>query len=123
MSEHHESAPARELTDITLRPLLIGAVVLAIIVVMLVFLANGLFPQRSLDKLMRSPLPAAPYPQLQADPVADMTVFRTTQMRNLNSFGWIDHAHGIAHVPIDQTMRQVAHDGVPGWPAPKGSGP
>jgi hypothetical protein len=118
----HESAPARELTDITLRPLLIGAAVLAVIVVLLVMLASSLFPQRSLDKLMPSPFPSAPHPQLQADPVLDMDHFRAEQMRALDNFGWVDHAHGIAHVPIAQAMQQVAHDGVPGWPVPKSSG-
>jgi hypothetical protein len=118
----HESPPAHEATDVTLRPLLIGGALIGIVVVLLVLLANSLFPQRSLDKLMPTPFPVDPHPQLQADPVADMAGFRAAQMQRLNGFGWVDHAHGIAHVPIAQAMRQVEQAGIPGWPAAKGAG-
>ena len=35
-----------------------------------------------------------------------------------NGTGWIDKAHGIAHIPIADAMRLVAQEGIPGWPAP-----
>ena len=40
-----------------------------------------------------------------------------------NGTGWIDKAHGIVHIPIADAMRQVAQEGIPGWPAPTGKQP
>jgi hypothetical protein len=35
----------------------------------------------------------------------------------LNSAGWVDKPHGIAHIPIEDAMREVAAQGIAGWPA------
>ncbi len=66
--------------------------------------------------------PAASYPEprLQARPSADMAAFKARETAELNSYGWVDRAHGIVHVPIEQAMSRLAQDGVPGWPAEGG---
>ena len=45
-----------------------------------------------------------------------MDAFRAEEMRRLNSAGWQDRAAGTVHIPIDQAMRAVAAEGIPGWP-------
>ncbi|MBB2203851.1 hypothetical protein HLH27_02305 [Gluconacetobacter takamatsuzukensis] len=84
--------------------------------VMLAVAANLLFPQHRLDRLMAAPLPPMAAPALQSDPPADMAAFRAADMARLNGFGWVDRAHGVAHVPVGQAMRQVAREGIPDWP-------
>jgi hypothetical protein len=40
-------------------------------------------------------------------------------LRQLDSTGWVDQAHGVVHIPIADAMRIVGHEGIPGWPAPE----
>ncbi|MBB2200866.1 hypothetical protein [Gluconacetobacter tumulisoli] len=109
--------PRHEPRDVSLRPLAVGGLAVGLAVVVLAVLADFMFPQRSLDSELRGPLPRMAEPRLQSDPPADMAAFRAADLARLNSFGWVDRAGGIAHVPIDQAIRQVARDGIAGWPA------
>lgn len=61
-----------------------------------------------------------PAPVLQLDPAADLGKFDAKETTQLNSYGWVDQAHGIARIPIDQAMKDLAARGIPdfGKPAP-----
>ncbi|WP_182986450.1 hypothetical protein [Gluconacetobacter aggeris] len=109
--------PRHEARDVALRPVLAVGLGVGVALVMLAVAANLLFPQHRLDRLMAAPLPPMAAPALQSDPPADMAAFRAADMARLNGFGWVDRAHGVAHVPIGQAMRQVAREGIPDWPA------
>jgi hypothetical protein len=111
------STPRHEPRDVTLGPVISVGLGVGVMVVGLAVLADVLFPQRTWDTLLRAPLPPMTAPALQSDPPADMAAFRAADLARLNSFGWVDRAGGVAHVPIDQAMRQVARDGIPDWPA------
>ena len=76
-----------------------------------------LYPESRLDRTLSLPLPLYPAPRLQQDPAADMQHFHDLQMLHLNSQGWVDKSQGIVHIPISEAMRQIAHDGIPQWPA------
>ena len=76
------------------------------------------FPLSHLDRTLAHRLPTYPEPRLQPSPREDMQRFYASEMRRLNSTGWIDKSAGIAHIPIDDAMRKIAQDGIPGWPAP-----
>lgn len=76
-----------------------------------------LYPRTLLDRQLTRPLPIYPEPRLQADPAADMREFLKRETAWLDGAGWIDEAHGIAHVPIEQAMRELAAQGLPDWPA------
>ena len=52
----------------------------------------------------------------QANPPADLRAFLAQEHARLDGTGWVDQAHGIAHIPIDDAMRRIAHDGIPDWP-------
>jgi len=56
-------------------------------------------------------------PKLQQDPRGDLQKLLTQQKTFLNSYGWVDHDKGIAHIPIDKAMQRVVNNGMPSWPA------
>jgi hypothetical protein len=60
-----------------------------------------------------------PAPHLQTDPPADLANYLRKERQLLGSYGWVDRAHGIAHVPIDIEMARLAREGIPGFGAPQ----
>jgi hypothetical protein len=86
-----------------------------------------IFPHSPHTELLPYPVPTYPSPQLQASPHEDMVRFYRQELDRLNSFGWIDRSKGLVHIPIEQAMREVASQGLPGWPtqarAPAGGQP
>lgn len=54
-------------------------------------------------------LDSAPQPQLQAA--------RARKMQRLQGLGWVDEAHGIAHIPIDDAMALMVARGAAPPPA------
>jgi len=74
------------------------------------------FPRTPHTELVLYPVPTYPQPQLQASPHEDMVRFYRQELDRLNSFGWVDKAKGLVHIPIDQAMREVASQGLQGWP-------
>ena len=117
MSEKALSPARHEPTDVGGRFIWIGVVLLLASVLILALLVLWLYPGATTDRTMRLPLPNYPNPQLQPSPREDMAKFYEGEMRWLNGTGWIDKAHGIAHIPISDAMRLVAKEGIAGWPA------
>jgi hypothetical protein len=105
-----------EPTDVSPAVIWIGAPALILAVIGLALLVLALFPARAVDLTLHLPLPHFPNPQLQVNPRQDMEQFRAAKLRWLEGTGWIDPAHGIAHIPIEDAMREVAKEGIPGWP-------
>ncbi len=116
MSEKALSPARHEPSDVGGRFIWIGVALLLATVLFLALLVLWLFPVSDQD--IRLPLPTYPNPQLQPDPRADMARFYAGEMRWLNGTGWIDKAHGVAHIPISDAMRLVAKEGIADWPAP-----
>ncbi len=96
----------------------IGVALVPATVLFLMLLVFWLFPKAISDRTLHPPLPQYPSPQLQPDARADMATFYRQEMQALNSTGWIDKAHGVAHIPIADAMRKIVQEGIPGWPAP-----
>ncbi|PYD59984.1 hypothetical protein CFR73_09190 [Novacetimonas maltaceti] len=94
-----------------------GGLAIGLAVGGLVMVADVLFPQKSLDRLLKPPFPVIAEPRLQSDPAADMAAFAAREESALNGFGWTDAGSGIGHIPIDQAMGEIAREGIPGWPA------
>jgi hypothetical protein len=109
-------APSHEPTDVSPRVIWIGVPVLLAAVVALALLVLWLFPGKTVDRTIHLPLQHFPSPELQVNPREDMARFRAEQLRWLNGTGWIDESRGIAHIPIEEAMRQVAAEGIEGWP-------
>ena len=110
-------APTRESTDLSSRVIWIGAPALIACVIALALLVLWLFPSQTVDRTIQMPLARYPAPELQVSPREDLTSFRARQLRWLNGTGWIDQQRGIAHIPIDEAMREVASEGIGDWPA------
>jgi len=119
MAEPEKIIPAvtHEPADITSRfilgavGLLLGALLVITVGVLLAF------PMPHLDRTLAQRLPSYPEPRLQPSPREDMQRFYASEMQRLNSTGWINKSAGIAHIPITDAMREIARDGIPGWPA------
>jgi hypothetical protein len=57
-----------------------------------------------------------PEPRLQQSPVTDLREMREAEDKILNSYGWVDQAHGVVRVPIDQAINMLAQRGLPSRP-------
>ena len=121
MSEHAGNkalVPARhEVTDVSLRFMLVLFALIGGTLVALVALAYWLYPGEVQDRRFAQPFPTFPAPRLQSDPAADMQQFLAAELHQLNSVGWQDRSAGSVHIPIDQAMQDVAKAGIPDWPS------
>lgn len=127
MSEHAASPRAaiertlrpvlREKQDIGIRFMLSLLGFIGFCLLLTLGIAYMLFPREIHDRRFGLPFPQYPQPALQPSPPADMQAFYMREMQRLNSAGWIDRKAGIVHIPIAQAMRDVAAEGIPGWPA------
>ncbi len=52
-------------------------------------------------------------PVLQIDPVADLKAYQAQEAELLNSYGWVDKAAGVAHIPIERAIEITAQQGLP----------
>jgi hypothetical protein len=75
-----------------------------------------LFPLPGTDRILHTPLPTYPEPRLQPNPREEMQRFFAAEQAELQTYGWIDKAHGVAKIPIGVAMDKVARSGIPGWP-------
>ena len=82
-------------------------------------LALWIYPDSPTDKSIKLPLPQFPQPVLQDNVAADYATLHDRQLDQLNGAYWLDQAHTVVHVPIQQAMEAVARDGIPDWPAAK----
>ncbi|KMO31956.1 hypothetical protein VQ02_24860 [Methylobacterium variabile] len=112
---HAEGPP--EAPDIRLKPVLLTG--LFIVVFVAVTLA-GVRVYR--DTVITSPNtePARTFdgPALQRDPQADLARLLADQRRRLETYAWVDRAHGIARMPVTEAMRLLAGRGAQAYAAP-----
>jgi hypothetical protein len=52
-----------------------------------------------------------PQPELQKAPQSDLSRFTAAQRAALSGYAWVDRDHGIARIPIEEAMRQIAGRG------------
>ena len=58
-----------------------------------------------------------PQPRLEIDEPAALARARAEEDGQLHSYGWVDRARGIVHIPIEEAMRRIAEQGIATWPA------
>jgi hypothetical protein len=116
MTERRDGASpdARFDHEISLRGLslfVLGLVALLVVAgVLMYLLSSGLREARVAadPPLPRLPEARQPYevrgPRLQADPPADLAALRAAENEELDRWGWIDEANGVARVPIERAM-------------------
>jgi len=54
-----------------------------------------------------------PPPRLLVKPGASLAELRAAEKSDLNAYGWVDRAAGIARVPIDRAMQLLLQRGLP----------
>ena len=54
-----------------------------------------------------------PSPRLQTQPFKDVYELKTEQRGALTSYGWIDKANGVVHIPIERAMELTLQRGLP----------
>lgn len=54
-----------------------------------------------------------PAPRLQAQPFRDVYDLKSAQRSTLNSYGWVDKANGVLHIPIERAMEIAVERGFP----------
>lgn len=106
-----------ERSDMSVRA--VGWIAIGIIVLLVVapLALVALYP--SADRgVSRATMSAPPAPVLQVHGAVDMAEFRAAQNKELDSYGWIDRAHGVVHIPIDQAMHEIVQRGIQDFPKP-----
>lgn len=68
--------------------------------------------REQLKEIGGDPANSFPMPQLQPDPVADLNKFRIGEEQWMNTYGWVDQAHGTIHIPIETAIDMMASS----WP-------
>ncbi len=54
-----------------------------------------------------------PAPRLQDAPAQDLNTFRATESDALHSYGWVEPAAGVVHIPIERAMELTLERGLP----------
>lgn len=95
----------------------------AIAMVLMWYLASSLYDQ---ERAQDPPPPLMvearvrhepPKPRLQSEPFADWDLLLARHQARLSSYGWVNEAAGLAHIPIDRAMDLLVADGLPPTPA------
>ena len=127
-----------ERQDLTLRPIFVALVFLAIICFAVAGMVWGLYryldtqdraSQPPLNPLVKSEPPDARYatrdqfkqeikgefpePRLEEDEIGQLNSVRLAEEKTLNSYGWVDEKAGIARIPITRAMELIAQRGLP----------
>jgi hypothetical protein len=123
MSEESLEPARHEPKDVGEWFIWIGSIGLAAAVVFFGFVVYLLFPHALRDWSLNLPLPDYPAPRQQTHPRADMQNFVAKEMQRLNSAGWINKPEGTVHIPIQDAMRIIAQEKIPGWPGPPENSP
>ncbi|MDO1527207.1 hypothetical protein QMK61_00030 [Fulvimonas sp. R45] len=96
-----------------------GAILLAMLAVVYLLWRRLVPPAQTVPASM-----VPPAPRLLPDPARERHAVERAQISRLESWGWVDHAHGIAHIPIRRAMQRVAASAsaeAPAGPAPAGT--
>lgn len=57
-----------------------------------------------------------PLPRLQPAPIQDLKDMRAAEDKLVNGYGWVDQAHGVAHIPVDRAVDLLAQRGLASRP-------
>jgi hypothetical protein len=122
MSSQELPAARHEHRDLDERFVWYAVAAMAALLIVCALATLWLYPKSRLDRTLPWPLAKYPAPELQPNPQGDMSAFYASEMRKLQSRGW-DHAHRVAHIPIEEAVRKVAEEGIAGWPDPDAAPP
>lgn len=99
-------------SDMNVAAVALIAIVTLLYVCLAPLILTGIYPG-ALSDVGRVLQIKPPAPVLQLDPQVDLQDFRAKEKTQLESYGWIDRGQGVAHIPIDEAMRDIAARGIP----------
>lgn len=114
--------------DINLRPVVIAAVLMVIILIGVAVAMLGLYDVFAAREARLSPpenpLAAAegprlpPEPRLQVQPIRDLQELREAETKILDNYAWVDKSAGVVRIPIGRAIDLLAARAapVPGQP-------
>ena len=82
----------------------VGIVALAVAVAFVV--VRGMTPERARAPL--TPATIAAQSRLQSTPERDFAAFHREKETLLHQYGWVDRAHGVVRIPIEDAMALLA---------------
>ena len=116
-----EGSTRYEERDVAMRPIVVAAVALLLVIVAAFALMRaldlGLRGRESDRSATPSPLAETygrhepPAPRLQNDPRRDLATLRAREQALLDGYGWIDRPSGRVHIPVAQAMARVLAEG------------
>ena len=121
-AELHNEDVAHEHSDFNLRLILLSGVGIVVLMgisaVAMWVLFNVLDRQAAVNDPPLSPLalPAGqlpPVPRLLTNEPATLEKFREMEAKALETYGWVDQASGVAHIPIDEAKKKLLDRGLP----------
>ena len=114
----HPPGLGHEHTDVTIRPIVVAGVGLAIVLVMAAALMLGLFDLFAAHEARVSPPPnplaaaegprLPPEPRLQVQPIKDLRELHEAEDTLLDHYGWVDKNAGIVRIPIERAIDLLA---------------
>lgn len=104
-----------EHSDLPLAPLGWAALAFFVFIGIAPLIILGGFPSTAGD-VSRHLTSHPPAPRLETDPHADLEAYLARQRMRRDSYGWVDRAHGITHVPVAAEMQRLALEGIAGFP-------
>jgi hypothetical protein len=113
MAPERTTHPVQEPSGVFLRPIL-GAVIgfIAFVLGGMVLLLQLYKPFAPVGTRPPRPFPA---PALQASPEIDYGRYLAAQRAELDRTGWVDRAHGVRAIPIEQAMELIGERGPAGY--------
>lgn len=72
------------------------------------------YPRETQD-VSRQLLVTPPAPALQTNTPQDLANFLRNQDKKLNTYYWADKQKGLVHIPIEEAIKKLAHDGIDGF--------
>jgi hypothetical protein len=101
----------------------VGTIALILLVTLIVLIISPFVMiaafRSSVPDVSRAFTVQPPQPRLQTDPSQDLVKFRAEEDKRLDSYYWVDKKKGIVHIPIEQAMKEVAAEGIDGFPRGK----
>jgi hypothetical protein len=114
-------AKGYEERDVAIRPIVVTAVFLVILIVVSLglvwWLDTALGRRDAARSASASPLAASygqqepPAPRLQENPRRDLATLRARDEELLETYGWVDRSAGRVRIPVEQAMELLADKG------------
>jgi len=117
--------PRYETRDVATRPMMWSAIGLVVLTV--AGLAASWIVMKYFVTTQKLGPPASPFdqsrtlppaPRLSVKPEIDLKKLQAEEKARLSSYGWVDHATGTVHIPIERAMELSIERGFPVRPGP-----